>query len=205
MSMNIETRITSVGGPMVNADDRTLVGYGAVFGKPSQDLGGFTEIIEPDAFNRTLGHGGDVLCCVNHDPNQLLGRSMSGTMKLSVDDVGLRYEVQVPDTSVGRDALAMAERGDLFGSSFSFSVKAAGERWEQVEGRNVRYLTEVALYELGPVVSPAYLDTTVAARSMASYVDLAAAEAVAEVTETIEEATRSRTRLLDWSGQLSIR
>ena len=69
----------------------------------------------------------------------------------------------------------------------------------------MRYLTEVALYELGPVVSPAYLDTTVAARSLSSYVDLAAAEAVAEVTELTEEATRLRTRLLDWSGQLSIR
>ncbi len=204
--MQIETRVTSTGGPIaLDAESRTLVGYGAVFGKPSQDLGGFTEVIEPEAFNRTLGHGGDVLCCVNHDPNQLLGRSMSGTLKLSVDDVGVRYEVQVPDTSVGRDALAMAERGDLFGSSFSFAVKASGERWENVDGRNVRYLTEVALYELGPVVSPAYLDTTVAARSMASYVDRAAADAAAELAETEEDATRASTRLLHRQGLLYVR
>ena len=188
--MSKETRVTPTLPMTVDPESRTLVGYGAVFNKPSQDLGGFTEVIEPGAFDRTLDHGGDVLCCVNHDVNQLLGRSASGTVKLSVDEVGVKYEVSVPDTTVGRDALAMAERGDLFGSSFTFSVKSDGERWEKRDGQNVRYLTEVRLFELGPVVSPAYLDTSVAARSLEDYENLASDEAENEEVKE-EDGTRS--------------
>jgi HK97 family phage prohead protease len=167
-----------------------LVGYGAVFGKRSQDLGGFTEIIEPAAFNRSLSEGGDVLCCVNHDVNLLLGRSASDTLRLSVDDVGLRYEIDMPDTSAGRDAMVLAERGDLFGSSFTFSVAPSGERWsEDDEGRKTRFLSEVRLYELGPVVSPAYLDTTTGVRSMDKFVNEAAAVAAESTPDDADKGT----------------
>lgn len=167
-----------------------LVGYGAVFGKRSQDLGGFTEIIEPAAFNRSLSDGGDVLCCVNHDVNLLLGRSASDTLRLSTDDIGLRYEIDMPDTTAGRDAMVLAERGDLFGSSFTFSVAPSGERWtEDDDGRRTRFLSEVRLYELGPVVSPAYLDTTVASRSMGEFVNEAAAVAAESNPEDSDEST----------------
>lgn len=172
-----------------------LVGYGAVFGKPSQDLGGFREIIEPAAFNRTLANlgasdaGGDVLCCVNHDVNMLLGRSGSGTLRLSVDEVGVRYEVDIPDTTVGRDAAVMAGRRDLFGSSFTFSVAPSGERWEEDdEGRKTRFLTEVRLFELGPVTSPAYLDSTVACRSLDEFVNAAALAAVESLQEPADDS-----------------
>ena len=169
-----------------------LVGYGAVFGKRSQDLGGFTEIIEPAAFNRSLSEGGDVLCCVNHDVNLLLGRSASDTLRLSVDDVGLRYEIDMPDTSAGRDAMVLAERGDLFGSSFTFSVAPSGERWdEDDDGRRTRFLSEVRLYELGPVVSPAYLDTTTGVRSMDKFVE-ETASAVAECVDDEADEVTSR-------------
>tara|TARA_R110000803_G_scaffold57828_1_gene115934 strand:- start:129 stop:764 length:636 start_codon:yes stop_codon:yes gene_type:complete len=172
------------------SDGTMLVGYGAVFGKRSQDLGGFTEIIEPAAFNRSLSEGGDVLCCVNHDVNLLLGRSASDTLRLSVDDVGLRYEIDMPDTTAGRDAMALAKRGDLFGSSFTFSVAPSGERWtEDDEGRKTRFLSEVRLYELGPVVSPAYLDTTVASRSMGEFVEETAAAVVESTPEDVDGGT----------------
>lgn len=151
----------------ITAQEGKLVGYAAVFGSRSQDLGGFVEVIAPGAFTRTLDHGGDVVVSFNHDVNLLLGRTSSGTARLSVDEVGLRYEVDVPDTSLGKDVLELARRGDLNGSSFTFSTTSSGSEWSTDDnGVRVRTLTEVRLFELGPVVSPAYLDTSVAARSL---------------------------------------
>jgi HK97 family phage prohead protease len=169
--MENETRVIDLSNvPMeLRADDdgnRTLTGYGAVFGKRSQDLGGFEEVIAPDAFNRTIKNQKDILVTLNHDVGSLLGRSAAGTARISVDEVGVRYEVDLPDTTTGRDVEVLAQRGDLFGSSFTFSVTPKGDSWSKDDdGTRVRTLNEVRLYELGPVVSPAYLDTTVALRS----------------------------------------
>jgi len=175
-AVGIEVRANDDGG-------RTLVGYGAVFGKRSQDLGGFQEVISPGAFNRTIKNTKDVLVTLNHDVNALLGRTAAGTARLSVDEVGVRYEVDLPDTSTGRDVEVLASRGDLFGSSFTFSVTDKGQSWAKEDGVRVRTLNEVKLYELGPVVSPAYLDTTVALRSM---------EAIQDETEEEEEDSETR-------------
>lgn len=169
----------------VTAQEGKLVGYGAVFNSRSQDLGGFVEVISPGAFNRTLSHGGDIVVTFNHDPNRLLGRSSSGTAKVFVDEVGLRYEVDVPDTHLGAEVLELAKRGDLQGSSFTFSATASGSSWDTDEdGTRVRTLNEVKLYELGPVVSPAYLDTSVAVRSLEEW---AAAEVEEEETHEVED------------------
>ena len=164
-----ETRVLSETLEVREAEDgsRTLVGYGAVFNSFSQDLGGFREKIDPKAFNRTVQNQKDILVTVNHNVDRLLGRTAAGTARVSIDDVGVRYEVDLPDTADGRDAETLASRGDLFGSSFTFSVAKGGDKWEKdEEGRRIRTLNEVRLYELGPVVSPAYLDTSVALRSM---------------------------------------
>ena len=189
-----ETRVLgaeAVGIEIRAADDggRTLVGYGAVFGKRSQDLGGFQEVISPGAFNRTIKNTKDVLVTLNHDVGALLGRTGAGTARLSVDDVGVRYEVDLPSTSAGKDVEILASRGDLFGSSFTFSVPPKGEAWSKDDdGVRVRTLNEVRLYELGPVVSPAYLDTTVALRSM---------DSVEEVPEEEEESISTRETTAD--------
>ena len=144
---------------------RTLVGYGAVFGKRSQDFGGWSEVIDAKAFNRTLQNQKDILVTMDHDIRSLLGRTSAGTARVAVDDVGLRYEVDLPNTSAGNDVAELAARGDLFGSSFVFQTVA--DSWEKEErGGRLRTLKEVRLYEVGPVVSPAYLDTTVALRSL---------------------------------------
>jgi HK97 family phage prohead protease len=170
--MENETRVLDLSAvPMeIRADDdgnRTLVGYGAVFGKRSQDLGGFEEVIAPEAFNRTIKNQKDILVTLNHDVGALLGRTAAGTARIDVDEVGVRYSVDLPDTTTGRDVEVLASRGDLFGSSFTFSVTPKGDSWSKDDdGTRVRTLNEVRLYELGPVVSPAYLDTTVALRSM---------------------------------------
>jgi HK97 family phage prohead protease len=175
--MSKETRILSAdGAPLeVRTDESgatTLVGYGAVFNSLSQDLGGFREKISPTAFNRTIQNQKDILATLNHNVDALLGRTSAGTLRIGVDDIGVRYEVDLPDTSAGRDVATLASRRDLFGSSFTFSITKGGDSWEKTDdGQRIRTLEEVRLYELGPVVSPAYLDTTVALRSLESLED----------------------------------
>ena len=141
----------------VRAEGRKLTGYAARFGTEAR-IGTFTETIAPGAFRGSLD--GDVLALVDHDPGKLLGRTRTGTLRLNEDDTGLRFELDVPDTNLGRDVLAMAERGDLGGMSFGFHVTR--DHWS---GRK-RELRAVDLREVSVVHAfPAYQGTEVQARS----------------------------------------
>jgi len=89
-----------------------IIGYGSVFNSRSEPLWGFREIIKPGAFDDVLGD--DIRGLFNHDPNFILGRSASGTLSVSVDDKGLRYDIAAPDTQTIRDlVLAPMMRGDI--------------------------------------------------------------------------------------------
>lgn len=142
----------------------TAAGYASVFGKRSQNLGGFVEQVSPAAFNKTLKEA-DVRALLNHDPSLLLGRTSSGTLTLGVDDRGLHYEVDLPDTTVGRDTAALIERGDITGSSFGFRM--IEDEWgETDDGFPLRTLNQVALRDVSPVTYPAYSDSEVALRAL---------------------------------------
>lgn len=191
-----------------------LTGYAAVYDSPSEDFGGFRERIDRQAFTRTLSHGGDVPVTFNHNLDNLLGRTSSGTAKVWSDERGVRYEVELPDTPVGQTVRALAQRGDLFGGSFSFVVTKGGYRWERDEtGKRMRVLTDVKLLELGPVTTPAYSDTTVALRSLAdALVEDEETEEVSDVEEAVEvsdeetvevseESVDSTTDVVDTDGE----
>ncbi len=141
----------------IRAAGRTLSGYVAKFGNEAR-IGGFTEVIRPGAFRASLDSGADVLALADHDPAKVLGRTRSGTLILAEDGEGLAFSLQLPDTQAGRDLVALAERGDLGGCSFGFTVSGDGERWDG----NKRELRSVHLHEVSIVQSwPAY-DGTVA-------------------------------------------
>lgn len=142
-----------------------LVGHAAIFNSPSQDLGGFIEIVMPGAFTRTLKTDRDPLALVQHMPQLVLGRRSAGTLKLIEDARGLAFEIDVPDTTTARDLLVSVERGDVRGASFAFSTPAGGDRWEVRGDKVVRELVDVDLHEITITASPAYLDTSVARRS----------------------------------------
>lgn len=110
-----------------------IIGYGSVFDCRSELIfGSFREIIRPGAFDDVLGD--DVRALFNHDPNFILGRSAAGTLNLSVDERGLRYDIQAPETQTIRDlVLAPMQRGDINQSSFAFRVARDGEEWYQDE------------------------------------------------------------------------
>jgi HK97 family phage prohead protease len=152
-----------------SAGKNQVGGYAAMFGVPSQDLGGFIEQIAPGAFDQSLAAGDDVLARAEHDSRMLLGRRSSGTLRLSVDGVGLRYEVDLPETSVGNDVRVLCARGDIKQSSFAFFVEdpERDQSWSVTEGgMPLRTLKRVSLVDVAPVASPAYLQTTVSARAL---------------------------------------
>jgi len=155
--MNIEKRAA----PEVRADGRRLIGYAAIFNTETR-IADFVETIRPGAFTASLAAGGDILALVDHDRSRVLARTRTGTLRLSEDAKGLRFEIDVPDTTAGRDVLALAARGDLGGMSFGFSVEPAGEAWTG----DKRELRAVTLHEISVVNAwPAYPETNVQARA----------------------------------------
>jgi HK97 family phage prohead protease len=154
---------------VVNAESRTIRGYGIVFNKESVDLraGGrvFREVIRPEAMQ-----GIDMsrmLAMHNHDSNRLIGNAASGTMRTGVDATGVWYEVDLPDSPTGQDVFVSVQRGDTQGSSFQFTIAPDGERWSMRGGKAFREVTKFGgVYEMGPVSEPAYPDTSIGARSL---------------------------------------
>lgn len=159
----------------VRAEQRTdeptrILGYGSVFNSRSEPLWGFREIIKPGAFDDVLND--DVRGLFNHDPNFILGRSAAGTLSLSVDERGLRYDITAPDTQTIRDlVLAPMMRGDINQSSFAFRVSHDGENWYQDdEGIVIREISKFSrLFDVSPVTYPAYQEADSGVRSMKAW------------------------------------
>lgn len=155
--MTIEKRAAAE----VRAQGRKLTGYAATFGTEAR-IADFSETIRPGAFAASLASGKDILALADHDPKAVLARTKSGTLRLQEDERGLAFTIDVPDTSAGRDILALAARGDLGGMSFAFTVPEGGEEWNG----DKRELRAVTLHEVSVVQSwPAYEGTSVQARS----------------------------------------
>lgn len=145
----------------LRAAGRRLEGHAAVFNSPAP-IGSFVETIRAGAFQSSLAtKGKDVLALVDHDPGRLLARTSSGTLRLSEDSKGLAFSLDVPDTQLGHDVLALAQRGDLGGCSFGFRVN--DEAWPAADRRELR---AVDLIEISIVHAwPAYAQTSVQARA----------------------------------------
>ena len=141
-----------------------LKGYAAVFDTPA-DLGEFTESIKPGAFRRTLIDA-DVRALYDHARGDILGRTKSGTLRLQEDARGLAFELELPDTTLGRDLSVLVERGDVGGCSFGFRCAVGGDRWETRNGRMYRELVDVDLHEITLTAWPAYRETEVVKRSL---------------------------------------
>lgn len=156
----------SVGGTLerrqateLRTNGRKLEGYAAIFHSEAR-IGSFVETILPGAFRAALA--GDVLALLDHDSGKVLGRTRSGTLRLSEDTRGLAFSLDLPDTAAGRDALALAERGDLGGMSFGFNVPKGGESWNGER----RTLSTIGLKEISIISAwPAYPDTSLALRA----------------------------------------
>lgn len=146
-----------------------LVGYAAVYGAWSQDLGGFVERVAPGAFDASLREPDRILALWDHDGRHVLGRVGARTLRLASDTKGLHFEIDLPPTTAGRDLGALVERGDVAGASFAFQVRPNGDTWEHVGTIVRRVLRDLDLKEITVTADPAYPDTSVAKRHLASF------------------------------------
>jgi len=153
LPLNVETR----------DDGATLIrGMAAMYKKRSVDLGGFTEEIMPGAFDSVLAREGrNIVSAWNHNMDIPLGSERAGTLRVYSTDDGLGYEVNPPSTRA--DIVELIRRGDVYGSSFAFTIARDGEEWTKDDNGNpLRYVRAIEnVYELGPVLSPAYPDSSV--------------------------------------------
>lgn len=141
----------------------TVAGYAAVFGE-TVDIGGyFREVIARGAFTETMKTA-DVRAYFDHDPGRVLGRKSSGTLRLMEDSKGLAVEIDLPDTSDGRDVQALIKRGDISGMSFGFMVTR--QEWDETVNPPTRTILSVELREVSIVSEPAYDGTSIALRSL---------------------------------------
>lgn len=142
-----------------------LTGYASVFNSLSHDLGGFRERVAKGAFSKSLLNKADVKALVNHDPSLIIGRTQSGTLRLSEDSVGLRMECDLPNTSYGRDLYQSVQRGDI--SEMSFAFTPDDDSWDEEDDPEtnsriaVRTLKSVSLMDVSCVTYPAYESSSV--------------------------------------------
>lgn len=151
-----------------DSESRKVEGYAIVFNSQSEDLG-FIETIEPSAITDEVIAKSDVFALMNHDDKRgILARSRrgKGSLKLTIDDRGLKYEFNAPKTTLGDELLEMLRRNDITSSSFAFTVAEHGDTWEKRDGRYYRTIKKIdRLYDVSPVYCPAYSETSVACRS----------------------------------------
>jgi HK97 family phage prohead protease len=141
-----------------------ISGYAAVFNSLSEDLGGFRENINPGAFARAIREKQDVRCLFNHDNNFVLGRTKSGTLRVSEDSVGLHFDCDLPDTMQGQNLRELIRRGDVSQCSFGFLCR--DDQWSEEAGEARRRLLDCDLLDVSPVTYAAYSETSVSARSL---------------------------------------
>ncbi|MDE0724649.1 MAG: HK97 family phage prohead protease [Alphaproteobacteria bacterium] len=186
---NIEVR--SKKGESVKAG-----GYAAKFNVLSEDLGGFRERIMPGAFDDVLDD--DVVVLFNHDQNLILGRTSAGTARINQDGTGLFYEFDMPNSPLGQNLTESLERGDVKQSSFAFSMRAGEERWiEDANGAIIREIVKISrMFDVSPVVTPAYPDATVAKRSLEE-MQAAKVEKNDEAIRACQDLANAKLRILD--------
>ena len=174
---NVELRVMEV---RAAEGERRISGYAATFNDVT-DLGYFREQIATGAFEGRTDD--DVRLLINHT-GVPLARTTNGTLRLSVDNGGLRYEAELADTQEGRDLYTLIKRGDISQSSFAFSIE--DEAWDNKT--NLRTVLKVGrLYDVSPVTYPAYATTTVQARAMASSAEERAEQIQVNVQVTVTE------------------
>jgi HK97 family phage prohead protease len=191
----IERRYTLVPVELRARDDRRNIGgYAAVFNSPSHNLGGFIEVVTASAFNNNRARGWpDVIARYNHDDNMLLGTTGGGTLRLDVDETGLRYEVTPP--AARADIVELVERGDVRKSSFAFRMVENGDDWAMSDqGYPQRNLLEVQLVDVAPVNMPAYQDTSAEPRSLDAALGSLARKMSADIDEVRKLAAENELR-----------
>ncbi len=200
MKMEKKTEIRNIKGVVKRAaaDSRRVEGVAVVFNSWSEDLGGFREKIAPGALDGVIERS-DIFALLDHDRRRgILGRSNRGdqvSLKLEVRDDGLHYSFEAPETALGDEVLSCLQRGEIDGSSFAFTVLE--DQWERNGNEYRRIITKIdELYDVSPVYSPAYSQTTCDLRG------LEALKAEERATDARQKAEADRIALGKYTADL---
>jgi HK97 family phage prohead protease len=144
---------------------QVIVGFASVYydGTPGSEYALWEDVVEriaPGAFDKAVKDNADVVCTINHDSSLLLGRTRAGTLKLTLDPKGLRYECALPDSPNGWNAAVAIQRNDIVGSSFAF-LPVRVEYIMQKGGPTIREIRECELVDVSCVTWPAYTAASV--------------------------------------------
>lgn len=153
----------------LNLNERHITGYALVFETPSDNLSGWVETIKRGAVTPETVANSIVLAKLNHDDAKVLARSYygEGSLKLTVDEIGLKYDFDAPNTALGDELLEYLTRGDINSSSFAFTIsnEPNSERWYKQDGVIYRDIIKIdRLYDISPVFIPAYESTSCSKR-----------------------------------------
>jgi HK97 family phage prohead protease len=147
-----------------NGATKSITGYAARFESLSVPMYGFREKIRAGAFKNSLSKN-NVIALWNHNSDLVLGSTKAGTLQLQEDDIGLRFDLDLPETQAGKDAGVIIKRKDVEGMSFGFRVLR--QEWDEKDPKNIiRTLVEVDLREISITPFPAYPSTSVKTRSV---------------------------------------
>ncbi len=146
-------------------ENRIISGRAVVFNSWSRDLGGFTELIRPEAITQELVENSDIVMCLNHDENQMLARCRSGqgTLHLELREDGLYFSFEAPDTPLGNEVLYNVRAGNYNECSFAFTIPSDGDIWYKgINGELKREIINIdGLYDCSIVTRAAYPATSV--------------------------------------------
>lgn len=190
-------------------DSRHVEGYAVVFESQSEDLG-FYETIERGAITQELLDNSDVFALLNHDDDKVLARSNKGvgSLKLTLDERGLKYEFDAADTQLGNDLLEYLKRGEISTSSFAFALNyndPDAETWERKNGKNYRTIHKIAyLHDVSPVWNAAYAATSVSQRSLEKCKELEEEERKAEEEKKAKILADLNAKLKDFEENAKI-
>jgi HK97 family phage prohead protease len=164
--MELERRAAAIDGIAGNM----VRGHAIVFDVRSKDLGGFVEIVRPQAVDRALSSDTQIVALYNHDSAAVLARQPK-TLTIEKDARGLAFSFALPDTTNGRDVLELVTRGDVAGASFGF--RTIKDAWRQEGDVMIRELLDVEIAEISLTAFPAYstTDVTIAKRSLQQFAE----------------------------------
>ena len=175
--MNKELRIfkgtedTKMRASTTEDGKRIVEGYASVFNHESRLIfdyeGEYKEVIRTGAFDDVLGSPTlDVLLNYNHDNTKILARlnheTGQNTLSLSVDEKGLKYRAELPNTPTGDEVYELISRGDLYENSFAFAIRKEVQECDMTGDIKIRYINKVAgLYDTSIVWKGAYSATDI--------------------------------------------
>lgn len=163
-------RIFRTNPDTMKVSGRKISGTAIVFDQWSNDLGGFIEIIKRDALDWKTVKKSDIVATMDHRLDYILARSRKnnkGNLTLTLDEIGLHFEFEAPNTAKGDEIISHIERGEYDACSFCFSWAVEnGDEWV-TDGLQLKHIVKkiTALYDVSIVAYPAYSQTSVDVRS----------------------------------------